>query len=592
MANVLRDIADERMVTIRSLAARMPYERTKISQSLNGSTRPEWSFIEAFIAACTGSDQIARAVLERKIRPLWEAASPGRARPLAEVTVARGEAAHAAVPPESRAWVSAMHDAAHTQNVVVRLQQSVNRHQDLAEGLMGMMDRLTYAIEKLTAERDTLRAELHSLAGLADDLRLTRQRLEDTQQRLRMAEQLQAETSKRLDEALHQLKEGERIKREALARLDRTRQRLVALEQHAGGAIGSPETDPDPEDAIPTLMGETDQHIAAEILRQVDDVLDEEAANLDELRAAVGDPSARPPERRALPVGRGTDNAATGADSIERYRSLVEASSQVVWVTDENGRVTEDALAVERARLFEREHRTAETLQHSLLPGSLPQLPGIQLAARYHPATRYVQVGGDWYDAFGLPDGRLAIAVGDVMGKGVLAVAGMGRVRNALRALALNDPRPAAVLSGLDRLFSATENEEQFTTVAYGVIALNTGEGVFSNAGHPPPLMLVGKRVALLGDGEPGTPLGWPSQRRQTSFSVSPGNAVVFYSDGLVENRRRGLDAGLDELVKVAADASPDVVADPERLVDYLVRHMLADYERDDDLTVLAARRL
>jgi serine phosphatase RsbU (regulator of sigma subunit) len=246
------------------------------------------------------------------------------------------------------------------------------------------------------------------------------------------------------------------------------------------------------------------------------------------------------------------------------------------------------ALAVERALLFEREHKTAEELQRSLLPSDLPQLPGMVLAARYNPATRHVQVGGDWYDVFRLPDDRLAVAVGDVMGKGVLAAAGMGRVRNALRALALNDPRPAAVLAGLDRLFSATEDEEQFTTVAYAVIDPETGHGAFSNAGHPPPLLISPDSPARLSTLEPGTPLGWPSQRQQTSFSIETGNTVVFYSDGLVENRRRGVDAGLDELVAVAADAPPEVVGDPERVVDFLVDRMLAGYEQVDDVTVPA----
>ncbi len=246
------------------------------------------------------------------------------------------------------------------------------------------------------------------------------------------------------------------------------------------------------------------------------------------------------------------------------------------------------ALAVERALLFEREHRTAEELQRSLLPSDLPQLPGMVLAARYNPATRHVQVGGDWYDVFRLPDDRLAVAVGDVMGKGVLAAAGMGRVRNARRALALNDPRPAAVLAGLDRLFSATEDEEQFTTVAYAVIDPETGQGAFSNAGHPPPLLISPGTHPRVSTREPGTPLGWPSQRQQTSFSIETGNTVVFYSDGLVENRRRGVDAGLEELVAVAADAPPEVVGDPERLVDFLVDRMLAGYEQVDDVTVLA----
>jgi PAS domain S-box-containing protein len=246
------------------------------------------------------------------------------------------------------------------------------------------------------------------------------------------------------------------------------------------------------------------------------------------------------------------------------------------------------ALAVERATLFEREHKTAEALQLSLLPDQLIQRPMLRLSARYHPATRHVQVGGDWYDAFPLQDDRIAIAVGDVMGKGVKAAAGMGRVRNALRALALNDPRPAAVLSGLDRLFTATEDLDQITTLAYAVIDPVTGEGVFSNAGHLPPLLIFPDEPPRVSTTEAGTPLGWPSHRQQTSFSVRPGNTVVFYSDGLVENRRRGLDAGLDELVAVADGAPVEVLEDPEILVDYLVERMLAGHEQDDDVTVLA----
>ena len=133
------------------------------------------------------------------------------------------------------------------------------------------------------------------------------------------------------------------------------------------------------------------------------------------------------------------------------------------------------ALALERAMLYEREHTTAETLQRSLLPDTLPDVPGIALRARYKPVS--IEVGGDWYDAFRLPDGKLAVAAGDVMGKGLTAAAGMGRVRNALRALALTDPRPAAVLAGLDRLFMATELDEQVTTVCYLVVDPSTGDG-------------------------------------------------------------------------------------------------------------------
>jgi len=243
------------------------------------------------------------------------------------------------------------------------------------------------------------------------------------------------------------------------------------------------------------------------------------------------------------------------------------------------------ALAVERAQMYEKEHTAAVTLQRSLLPGELPRVPGLVLDARYLP--RSTEVGGDWYDVFRLPDRRLAVTVGDVMGKGLLAAAGMGRVRNALRALALTDPRPAAVLAGLDRLFTATELEEQVTTVTYLVIDPETGEGQAGNAGHPPTLLLTPGALPVLDGAEAGTPLGWASPRRQHAFRLPPGSSAVFYSDGLVENRMRGIDAGLDELVRIAASAPEDLVGAPGPLLQYLLDHMLAGHEQDDDVTVL-----
>ena len=245
------------------------------------------------------------------------------------------------------------------------------------------------------------------------------------------------------------------------------------------------------------------------------------------------------------------------------------------------------SLAVERAGLYEREHTTAETLQRSLLPDQLPSVPGLVLTAMYRPVAQNMEIGGDWYDAFRLADQRLAVAVGDVMGKGLTAAAGMGRVRNALRALALTDPRPAAVLGGLDRLFSATEEEEQVTTVAYLVIDPETGNGVLGNAGHLPALVLEAGCAPRFDQVEAGTPLGWASPRKQHAFNLRPGNTAVFYSDGLVENRNRGLDSGLEELAAVASRADEELLGRPERLLEYLVERMLAGHEQDDDVTVL-----
>ncbi|MGD0239876.1 MAG: SpoIIE family protein phosphatase [Streptosporangiaceae bacterium] len=245
------------------------------------------------------------------------------------------------------------------------------------------------------------------------------------------------------------------------------------------------------------------------------------------------------------------------------------------------------SLAVERAGLYEREHTTAETLQRSLLPDRLPTLPRLVLEATYRPVAKNMEIGGDWYDAFRLADQRLAVALGDVMGKGLTAAAGMGRVRNALRALALTDPRPAAVLGGLDRLFAATEEEEQVTTVAYLVIDPETGDGVLGNAGHLPALVLEAGCAPRFDGVEAGTPLGWASPRKQHAFSLRPGSTAVFYSDGLVENRNRGLDAGLEELAAVAARADAELLARPGRFLEYLVERMLAGHEQDDDVTVL-----
>ncbi|WP_047869577.1 SpoIIE family protein phosphatase [Nocardiopsis sp. RV163] len=248
------------------------------------------------------------------------------------------------------------------------------------------------------------------------------------------------------------------------------------------------------------------------------------------------------------------------------------------------------ALAIGRATLYEQEHSTAEELQRSLLPEELPGVRGVRLAAYYRSGSQNVQVGGDWYDAFPLPDGRVAGVLGDVMGKGIPAAAGMSRIRNALRALAFSMPEPADVLAGLDRMFSATEGMDQVTTLVYFVLDPVTGQLDLSNAGHLPPLVVAGGARPSLLDTEPDTPLGVSSPRGHHKFFVQPGNTVALYSDGLVENRKRSVYSGLDELVHVASSAPPEVVGDPQQMLEYLVESMLDGYEQDDDVTLLAVQ--
>jgi PAS domain S-box-containing protein len=245
------------------------------------------------------------------------------------------------------------------------------------------------------------------------------------------------------------------------------------------------------------------------------------------------------------------------------------------------------ALAIERARLYEREHHTAVALQRSLLPEDLPEIPGAEVCFRYLPGASEVEVGGDWYDAFRLPCGRVAFVVGDVIGKGLPAAAGMGRVRSALRALAFTDPGPAAVLTGLDRLFSATESDESLTTLVYALIDPATGVMELADAGHLPVLVVSPDGNArLLEAVVDATPLGVAEPRTASRFTIGPGDVVVGFSDGLVENHRRGLTEGLAALLEVARGHQGSL----DELLDLLLERLLAGQERTDDVTLLGFR--
>jgi serine phosphatase RsbU (regulator of sigma subunit) len=245
------------------------------------------------------------------------------------------------------------------------------------------------------------------------------------------------------------------------------------------------------------------------------------------------------------------------------------------------------ALAVERSRLYEREHRTAVALQRSLLPDRLPVVDGVEFDYRYLPGAPDFEVGGDWYDVFRLLDGRVAIVVGDVIGKGLRAAAGMGRVRAALRALAFTDPDPVAVLTGLDRLFTATEDDESLTTLIYGVIDPATGILDLADAGHLPVLIVSADGKAKLADARPAsTPLGVVEKRTKHTMRLDPGDTLVGFSDGLIENRARGIDQGLELILDVARTAPAGL----EPLLTSILERLLDGQDRDDDVTILGVR--
>ncbi|MER7456108.1 SpoIIE family protein phosphatase [Micromonospora sp. NPDC126480] len=239
---------------------------------------------------------------------------------------------------------------------------------------------------------------------------------------------------------------------------------------------------------------------------------------------------------------------------------------------------------LENAQLYEAEHRIATTLQHSLLPRSLPQLPGAVVASRYLPGTTDVEVGGDWYDAIALGDDTLVLVIGDVVGKGVRAAAAMGELRNALRAYVLEGFDPGASLTRLNRLVDSTEGRS-FATVVCLAFSPRTGRLRYASAGHPSPLLIRGDDVAFLHDRALGPPVGAipGTAYRTVEGELTPGSRLLLFTDGLIEDRNQGIDAALEQLRRDAVTPR-EHVAD---LVDTVVQRV-AEQPRRDDVAVLA----
>ena len=243
--------------------------------------------------------------------------------------------------------------------------------------------------------------------------------------------------------------------------------------------------------------------------------------------------------------------------------------------------------ALDRAIRYESERTIAETLQQSVLPQALPEVEGVTFAARYLPGESGVDVGGDWYDAFPLADGRIALVVGDVVGKGVEAAATMGQLRNSLRAFASEHEDPAEVVRRLSIMVEA-HLDAPFATLAYLVLDLHARRCRYVVAGHPPPLVVDPSGSArYLEDGRT-LPLGVdgdvPLEAAETTLET--GATIVLYTDGLVERRDAPLDVGL-ELVRVTAGS---VAGGPDTLVDHILRGVFEGTERYDDVAILAAR--
>jgi anti-sigma regulatory factor (Ser/Thr protein kinase)/putative methionine-R-sulfoxide reductase with GAF domain len=241
------------------------------------------------------------------------------------------------------------------------------------------------------------------------------------------------------------------------------------------------------------------------------------------------------------------------------------------------------AIAI-HARLTERERAIARTLQRSLLPERLPTVAGIEIAARYLPA-KGGEVGGDWFDVFVLPDGSVAVVIGDVVGRGLPAASTMGKTRSAVRAYAL-DSGPGEVLERMNRHLRHLDPGEM-VTVLFGVADPIRSRFRFSCAGHVPPAFRDPDGTVRIVELGSGPPLGaTPAPRFEERVEeLAPGSSILLYTDGLIERRGESIDAGLDRL-RLAARLE----ADPERMCDAIVQELLGPDEPGDDVALLVAR--
>jgi serine phosphatase RsbU (regulator of sigma subunit)/anti-sigma regulatory factor (Ser/Thr protein kinase)/integral membrane sensor domain MASE1 len=229
-----------------------------------------------------------------------------------------------------------------------------------------------------------------------------------------------------------------------------------------------------------------------------------------------------------------------------------------------------------------RGHDLAVRVQRSLLPDSLIDRKGIRLAAHYEAGAADYEVGGDWYDSFELPDGRVGLVVGDIVGHGIDAMTSMGRLRTALVALAMNAARPAELMGNLD-IFVGGPDGTAYATVFYVIVDLDSNRVTYASAGHPPALLIRRSGDSEWLDGGLSGPLqGDPTVPREDSEAeIGSGDVLILYSDGLIERRGESLTVGLARL----QDAARRSELDPESMCRNLIAEL--DPAGRDDVAIL-----
>ena len=246
------------------------------------------------------------------------------------------------------------------------------------------------------------------------------------------------------------------------------------------------------------------------------------------------------------------------------------------------------AISLHTVGTFTREHRVADRLQRALLPQSFPEVAGMSFGGAYRPAGAEAAIGGDWYDAFALPDGRIAISIGDVAGHGLEAAVIMGEVRQALRAAAVGADKPSAVLDAVNDVINLRESISMVTAI-FGFYDPLHCIFRYAAAGHPSPIIATPDGYAQFLPGG-GMPLGASDSvgAPDWTFTLPPGAQVVLYTDGMIEYDR-DLDAGEERLLEaVCAELAAGKGGDPAKAIqERIFRHTA---NKDDAATLTLTR--
>lgn len=247
------------------------------------------------------------------------------------------------------------------------------------------------------------------------------------------------------------------------------------------------------------------------------------------------------------------------------------------------------ALAIDNARLAEQRSVT-EVMQRTLLPDALPELPGLRFSAKYLPAGSGVRIGGDWYDVLQLENGHLALVIGDVVGRGVLAASVMAEIRTALRAYLAEGHEPAQAMSLLNDLL-VTMGRHRSATAALLELDLERGELEAVSAGHLPVLLMTPDGRADFLEQLQGLPLGISAGQEYIvqTYSFPVGSALLLYTDGLIERRGESIEEGLARL-REAASRPANPAEGP--LADRVYRALLDEASLEDDVALLATESL